>query len=159
MTSFWHRWYRPLTALALFAMLLAFTGPLISQMQRLMEMPVGTMAEMPRHGDAEPHVHGQPQAVDEVHILHHFDMAACGYCELFLHAPGLELPQVLPPSAPPPSARRRDLALHHSGLSQLRLPRAAPRLKSFPSPVAANAASRAALPASYVLLAFGRDSR
>lgn len=103
MTSFWHRWYRPLTALALFAMLLAFTGPLISQMQRLMEMPVGTMAEMPRHGDAEPHAHGQPRAVDDAHLLHHFDMAACGYCELFLHVPGLALPQVLPPSTPPPA--------------------------------------------------------
>ncbi|MEC8917964.1 MAG: DUF2946 family protein [Pseudomonadota bacterium] len=103
MTSFWHRWYRPLTALALFAMLLAFTGPLISQMQRLMEMPIGTMAEMPRHGDAESHAHGQPRAVDEVHLLHHFDMAACGYCELFLHAPGLALPRVLPPSMPPPA--------------------------------------------------------
>lgn len=103
MTSFWHRWYRPLTALALFAMLLAFTGPLISQMQRLMEMPVGTMAEMPSHGDAEPHAHGQPRAVDDAHLLHHFDMAACGYCELFLHVPGLALPQVLPPSTPPPA--------------------------------------------------------
>lgn len=103
MTSFWHRWYRPLTALALFAMLLAFTGPLISQMQRLMEMPVGPMAEMPRHGDAEPHAHGQPRAVDDAHFLHHFDMAACGYCELFLHVPGLALPQVLPPSTPPPA--------------------------------------------------------
>lgn len=103
MTSFWHRWYRPLTALALFAMLLAFTGPLISQMQRLMEMPVGTMAETPRHGDAAPHAHGQPRAVDDAHLLHHFDMAACGYCELFLHVPGLALPQVLPPSTPPPA--------------------------------------------------------
>lgn len=103
MTSFWHRWYRPLTALALFAMLLAFTGPLISQMQRLMEMPVGTMAEIPRHDDAEPHAHGQLRAVDDAHFLHHFDMAACGYCELFLHVPGLALPQVLPPSTPPPA--------------------------------------------------------
>lgn len=118
MTHFWHRWYRPLTALALFAMLMAFTGPLISQMQRLMEMPTGAMADMAHQGgtdvgvdtadDAErhtePHGHDQPRAIADTHIVHHFDMAACGYCELFLHAPGIEPPRVMPPLTPPPAA-------------------------------------------------------
>jgi hypothetical protein len=102
MTHFWHRWYRPLTALALFAMLMAFTGPLISQMQRLMEMPTGAMAGMAHQGDAGSHGHDQPRAIDDAHIVHHFDMAACGYCELFLHTPGIEPPRVMPPLTPPP---------------------------------------------------------
>ncbi|WP_110656182.1 DUF2946 domain-containing protein [Salinicola halimionae] len=102
MTHFWHRWYRSLTALALFAMLMAFTGPLISQMQRLMEMPTGAVAGMPRQVDSKLPPHGESRMVD-THIVHHFDMTACGYCELFLHTPGLAPPRVMPPLTPPPA--------------------------------------------------------
>ncbi|WP_110641564.1 DUF2946 domain-containing protein [Salinicola sp. CPA57] len=102
MTHFCHRWNRSLTALALFAMLMAFTGPLISQMQRLMEMPSGAMAGMTHHGAADTHNAGDSGATGDAHLVSHFDMAACGYCDLFLHAPGLEPPREMPPVTPPP---------------------------------------------------------
>ncbi|WP_110708835.1 DUF2946 domain-containing protein [Salinicola sp. CR57] len=105
MTHFWHRCYRPLTALALFAMLMAFTGPLISQMQRLMEMPAhGGMMMATSHHAAAVDDHRMPSSARSMSADDHWHMAACGYCELFLHAPGIAPPRVTPPVTPPPSA-------------------------------------------------------
>lgn len=105
MTRFWHRWYRSLTWLALFAMLMAFAGPLISQTQRLMDMPSGTAASMAHPMPSSVHVHGMEEtgATSKPILLSAHDMAACGYCELFLHAPGLEPPGVVPAVTPPPA--------------------------------------------------------
>ncbi|WP_298848266.1 DUF2946 family protein [uncultured Salinicola sp.] len=104
MTHFWHRCYRPLTALALFAMLMAFTGPLISQMQRLMEMPAhGGMMMAPSHHAATGVDHRMPSSARTMTADDHWHLAACGYCELFLHAPGIEPPRAVPPVSPPPA--------------------------------------------------------
>ncbi|WP_251976386.1 DUF2946 domain-containing protein [Salinicola avicenniae] len=99
-----HRWYRTLTAVALFAMTMAFVGPLISQTQRLLEAPThgGVMTVGTSHGIA----HDSAKEADATHsglnASHHWHMAACSYCELFLHAPGLTPPRVIPPVVPPP---------------------------------------------------------
>ncbi|GHB09970.1 hypothetical protein GCM10009038_04600 [Salinicola rhizosphaerae] len=104
-----------LTAWALFAMLMAFVGPLISQTQRLMEMPAHgglplashhmTMPSGPSamsahhhgtHGDAASDTRERFSAAD------HWHMAACGYCDLFLHVPGVAAPPAVPPTLPPP---------------------------------------------------------
>lgn len=118
MTRFWQRFHRSLTALALFAMLMAFTGPLISQMQRLMEMPAhGGVMIASSHASAH---HGMSSADDHrmsspapshstsshsasLTANDHWHMAACGYCELFLHAPGIEAPSVVVPISPTPA--------------------------------------------------------
>lgn len=112
MTRFWQRFHRSLTALALFAMLMAFAGPLISQMQRLMEMPAhgGVMimssATSSHHGmsEADHRLSSAPMPA-EMHLTanDHWHMAACGYCELFLHAPGIEAPAVVVPISPTPA--------------------------------------------------------
>lgn len=103
MTRFWHRWYRSLTWLALFAMLMVFAGPLISQAQRLMAMPASS--ETSAAYSMPMHLHGEEKVgtAAATPFVAHIDMAACGYCELFLHAPGLEPPQVVPPVTPPPA--------------------------------------------------------
>ncbi|MCE3025549.1 DUF2946 domain-containing protein [Salinicola sp. DM10] len=113
MTRLWHHCYRPLTWLALFAMLMAFVGPLVSQSQRLMEMPAhGGMPlhalQAPTHHAAAPSAamsggHGM-RAESRFSASDHWHLAACGYCELFLHAPGIATPAVIPPPIVSPAA-------------------------------------------------------
>ncbi|WP_282235281.1 DUF2946 domain-containing protein [Salinicola endophyticus] len=122
MTRLWHHCYRPLTWLALFAMLMAFVGPLVSQSQRLMEMPAhggmpsAALQAPSHHADSMP---GAPGVVDaaqtqagakgergtpRLSASDHWHLAACGYCELFLHAPGIATPAVIPPPIVQPAA-------------------------------------------------------
>ncbi|SDG19673.1 Protein of unknown function [Onishia taeanensis] len=97
---------RRLAWLALVAMLLIFVGPLISQSQRLLEHE---RAVMPM---AQAHVHSTSMAETEEHsahggACHHADaLAACGYCLLFAHTPGLTPTLALLAATPAPSHAR-----------------------------------------------------
>lgn len=129
MTHFWQRSYRTLTALALFAMMMAFVGPLISQTQRLMDMPAhGETSRSPSHMASR---HVGHVSMPGPNSGSHWHMAACGYCDLFLHAPGIEPPRVVPPIAPPPPWKQpqRTVALPVAAIVYPRYsPRAPPRV-------------------------------
>ncbi|ALM53639.1 DUF2946 family protein [Halomonas huangheensis] len=130
-----------LCRMALFAMLMVFVGPLISQTQQLLDTP--SMATAMAHDSAghgahpsqdtashhsqhsrqnqashqsqhSHHAHHQSAANGNLSAANsHHDLAACGYCVLFAHVPGLAIalgiadaadstpPQ---PAAQPPSA-------------------------------------------------------
>ncbi|MCM2131915.1 DUF2946 domain-containing protein [Larsenimonas rhizosphaerae] len=66
--------------LGLFAMLLVFMGPLISQSQRAADH-----AQTAEHSMAAGHDMSQDGET-------HAHLAACGYCLLFAHVPALSLP-------------------------------------------------------------------
>lgn len=113
MLLFNSRQHLHLCRMALFAMLMVFVGPLISQTQQLFETPPMATAmahDSAGHGahshqDTASH-HGQaPQQSLHAHHAHHrpspsgnpsaanshHDLAACGYCVLFAHVPGLAI--------------------------------------------------------------------
>lgn len=107
-------------------MLLIFVGPLISQSQRLLEHE---RADMPM---AQAHVHSTSMAEAEEHaahggVCHHADdMAACGYCLLFAHTPGL-VPILALLAATPAPSHARSLASTQLPHAETAYPAFAPR--------------------------------
>lgn len=80
--------------ISLFAMLMMFIGPLVSQSMpmehRMGSVPMDGMPAMEHgsHGEHSDH-HGKSAADSELHAL----LEKCGYCSLFFHCPAL--PQAL----------------------------------------------------------------
>lgn len=74
-------------------MLMVFVGPLVSQSQRMLENhgPIG---------DQPPTImHGTSHARADMAMHDADDLAACGYCTLFSHTPGIDpTPGSLPPA-------------------------------------------------------------
>lgn len=67
--------------ISLFAMLMMFIGPLVSQ-----SMPLDhKMAAMPLEHGAQGEDHNQGAGSSELHVL----LEKCGYCSLFFHCPAL----------------------------------------------------------------------
>lgn len=116
-----------LTWLGLFAMLMVFVGPLVSQSQRMLEHgpPVARSAS----GHASHHAQSSM-------AMHDADaLAACGYCTLFAHVPGINPTLSLPPSQA--IARPHTTLTNTSGVLQharyFRFsPRAPPRIPRLP---------------------------
>jgi hypothetical protein len=79
--------------LSLFAMLMIFIGPLLSQampMDHTMSMSMSNTMDMAEPGLHEPdHPGAHDQGSGELHVL----WEKCGYCSLFVHCPAL--PQAL----------------------------------------------------------------
>jgi len=118
---------RRLAWLALVAMLLVFVGPLISQSQRLLEHQ---QADMPMsHAQA----HSTSMAETGEHsahggACHHTDvLAACGYCLLFAHTPGVMPTLASPLAATPAPSRIRPLASPQLPHAETTYPAFAPR--------------------------------
>lgn len=96
---------------ALFAMLMVFAGPLISQsmpMGHSMSMAAMAMGEMPmHHGPAHGHGALQPgqlasnPSTGDLHPI----WEKCGYCNLMLHCPALPQPLSLLTAAATPLVR------------------------------------------------------
>lgn len=97
-----------LTWLGLFAMLMVFVGPLISQSQRMLDNhgPTGDQSSMSSH--AGHHAQSGMAMHDEDAL------AACGYCTLFSHAPGINPVSGLPPA--------EAIASHHTALINVSSP-------------------------------------
>lgn len=92
--------------LSLFAMLMIFIGPLVSQ-----SMPMEHRAAMPMSMDMAGMDHGDGHHGTDPSL--HMLMEKCGYCSLFYHCPAL--PQQLSPlnsEAVPVSSRLVTRALH-----------------------------------------------
>ncbi|MDU9392580.1 DUF2946 domain-containing protein [Pseudomonas sp. zfem002] len=103
----WHRPPRPDNRsrragwLSLFAMLMIFIGPLVSQsmpMEHMASMPMGMDMSMDgdHHGDSH---HGGDAA-------QHVMWEKCGYCSLFFHCPALPQPLSLLTSEATPASRQ-----------------------------------------------------
>ncbi|WP_304524984.1 DUF2946 domain-containing protein [Halomonas sp. I5-271120] len=117
---------RRLAWLALVAMLLVFVGPLISQSQRLLvhEQPDMPMAQAQAQATSVTETH---EPADHGGMRHHADaLAACGYCVLFAHTPGL-VPTLAPLATTPPPTRARPVASLPLAHSEASYPAFAPR--------------------------------
>lgn len=117
---------RRLAWLALVAMLLVFVGPLISQSQRLLEHERADMPMPQAHAHSTSMAETQaPSAHDGV--CHHADvLAACGYCVLFAHTPGV-IPTLAPLATTPAPTRIRSLASTQMPHAETTYPAFAPR--------------------------------
>ncbi|MCE8024307.1 MULTISPECIES: DUF2946 family protein [Halomonadaceae] len=88
------RWHSLMACLGLLALTLAIGGPLLSQTQRLLE---AQSAPHPTHHQTAHHHHATTAAHANAHSHGHATaanghddhLAACGYCPLFLHMPGM----------------------------------------------------------------------
>ncbi|QEM83084.1 DUF2946 domain-containing protein [Halomonas binhaiensis] len=121
------RFQRWLGYLALFAMLMMFIGPVISQTQRLLlseasaRMAASTGVDASPGVDASTGVGKSTRTSHEHHHGHHgdspfsslpgspesgshHDLSACGYCVLFTLVPGQAIAVVLPDLIPPRNA-------------------------------------------------------
>ncbi|MCW2268387.1 hypothetical protein D3C77_22270 [compost metagenome] len=77
--------------LSLFAMLMIFIGPLVSQSMPMdhRAMPQGMNMSMPMDSAADCHAGDHPGSDASLHVI----WEKCGYCSLFFHCPAL--PQAL----------------------------------------------------------------
>lgn len=107
------RHHQLLCRMALFAMLMLFVGPLISQTQQLMAetASAGTHqghAGHEHHAASQPPVAHQHQGTQSerlaaglASVSGHHDLSACGYCTLGVHLPGLSVAVSIPDALPP----------------------------------------------------------
>ncbi|WP_187774643.1 DUF2946 family protein [Billgrantia pellis] len=95
------RWHSLLACLGLLALTLALGGPLLSQTQRLLEAEHATHGAGHHRGDQATYRHG---ASDAAAVSHTDFLAACDYCTLFLHMPGLLLSEVVAAALHPTSS-------------------------------------------------------
>lgn len=115
---------RRLVWLALTAMLLVLVGPLISQSQRLLMQESSGMPMAQTHSTSGV---DRPEHAGHGEKAHHSDtLAACGYCELFAHTPGL-VPSPALLTTPPAPAHPRPLATRPKPCPAPSYPRFAPR--------------------------------
>nr|WP_300312880.1 DUF2946 domain-containing protein [Halomonas sp.] len=119
------RLLRWLGYLALFAMLMMFIGPVISQTQRLLLSEASATLAASTGVDKRAGVAQSTETSHEHHHGHHgdspfsklpgspesgshHDLSACGYCVLFTLVPGqamaVSLPDLIPPRSAPPVA-------------------------------------------------------
>ncbi|EPC00857.1 hypothetical protein L861_13790 [Litchfieldella anticariensis FP35 = DSM 16096] len=131
MSRFVHRWHRLLTWLGLCALLLMFAGPLISQFQRLLEMPTTAAMSSHAHGEAMAHYSAAADAMPS----HYGEVTACDYCTLFLHMPGIAPPLALPDIGPSQEGRVESVSPSPPPPEQhypFYIGRAPPRMSSLP---------------------------
>ncbi|MBW6389720.1 DUF2946 family protein [Billgrantia antri] len=127
MHRFATRWHSLTACLGLLALTLALGGPLLSQIQRLMEAaPAESGTSL--HGAHAGHHHSHPSTTSGTehtgtsqHALHaHHEeshgrqvaLEACDYCTLFLHMPGLPVGDILALPRVPPSSRSLTATTH-----------------------------------------------
>lgn len=99
---------RPGAWISLFAMLMMFIGPLVSQ--AMPTNPAMAMAAMPEHSShllmEGAQAHCQPAAAHKGSKELHPMWERCGYCSLFFHCPALPQSLQLRADAPPPGTTR-----------------------------------------------------
>ncbi|MCE8020466.1 DUF2946 family protein [Halomonas sp. MCCC 1A11036] len=125
MHRFTTRWHSLMAWLGLLALTLALGGSLLSQTQRLLGAAPATAGASQHVAHHPDHLHqhraaGAEHAGPHHHAHHHAspgqdELAACDYCTLFLHMPGLLVATNLVLTPPPLSPSPLVAATRRSG--------------------------------------------
>jgi hypothetical protein len=121
--------------LSLFAMLMIFVGPLISQAMP-MEQHAGMRMDMPMSASMDmaadaPSCDSDPHQIATDHVI----WAKCGYCTLLFSCPALPQALTFIPSAPPKPSDFFSVASQQGHARQTTFPNARTRAPPLPLPL------------------------